>query len=83
MTLISGEPFDRVLLNPPFHRGHSLETRTAHTLILQAAEHLRPGGELRMVANRHLDYRPLLERLFRSSRVIASDRKFVVLAASR
>ena len=44
---------------------------------------LRYGGELRVVANRHLAYHLVLERLFGGVTVVASNPKFVVLSARR
>ena len=70
------EPFDQVLLNPPFHRGHAVDDRVARTLFRHAHRHLRPGGELRVVANRHLPYWRPLAKLFGQAEVLAENEKF-------
>jgi len=44
---------------------------------------LRPGGELCIVGNRHLNYHVKLKRLFGNVEQLAANRKFVVLSARR
>lgn len=74
---------DLVLCNPPFHDGHVIGDETAFRMFVQARRVLRPGGELRVVGNRHLEYHGKLKRVFGNARVVASNRKFVVLSAVR
>ncbi|XPP27260.1 MAG: class I SAM-dependent methyltransferase [Leucobacter sp.] len=74
---------DLILLNPPFHTGATVHAGVAHRLIRSCARALAPGGELRLVFNSHLGYRPLIERVIGPSRQIARDRTFTVLAAVR
>ena len=77
------DTFDLILLNPPFHRGHAIDDGTARMLFSHAKRQLKPGGELRVVGNRHLDYPRLLERSFGWVRQLAQDSRFVVLAAGK
>jgi len=44
---------------------------------------LAPGGRLWTVYNRHLDYRPALQRTIGPSRAIAQGPKFTVLESPR
>ena len=74
---------DLVLVNPPFHRDHSVGDATAWQMFSEAERVLRPGGEIRVVGNRHLAYHAKLTRLFGASEVVASDPRFVVLSATR
>jgi 16S rRNA (guanine1207-N2)-methyltransferase len=53
---------DAILTNPPFHQGIHTEYQATETLLRQAAQHLKPGGELRLVANSFLKYPPLIEQ---------------------
>ena len=71
-----------ILLNPPFHTGATVHTGVAHRLIRACSRALAPGGELRLVFNSHLRYRPLVEREIGPVREIARDRTFTVLAAT-
>ncbi|PZQ90849.1 MAG: SAM-dependent methyltransferase [Leifsonia xyli] len=74
---------DLVVLNPPFHAGAAVTTEIAHRLFADAARVLRPGGELRVVWNSHLGYRPVLERLVGPTRQLARTPKFTVTASRR
>ncbi|MFE9286800.1 methyltransferase [Streptomyces olivaceus] len=74
---------DLVLNNPPFHSHQATTDATAWRMFTGARRVLRPGGELWVVGNRHLEYHVKLRRLFGNSRVVAGDRKFVVLKAVR
>jgi 16S rRNA (guanine1207-N2)-methyltransferase len=74
---------DLVVLNPPFHAGAAVTTEIAHRLFADAARVLRPGGELRVVWNSHLAYRPVLERLVGPTRQLARSPKFTVTASRR
>lgn len=74
---------DLILLNPPFHSGATVHAGVAHRLIRSCARALAPGGELRLVFNSHLGYRPLVEQVIGPVRQIARDRTFTVIAATR
>jgi 16S rRNA (guanine1207-N2)-methyltransferase len=56
---------DFVVMNPPFHDGGAEDQSLGQSFIRQAAEALRPGGILWLVANRHLPYEGVLKPLFR------------------
>lgn len=74
---------DLVVVNPPFHRDHSIGDATAWRMFRQARRALRPGGHLLVVGNRHLGYHAKLSRLFGSCEVAGSDPRYVVLRAER
>ncbi|MBL5975065.1 MAG: methyltransferase domain-containing protein [Candidatus Leucobacter sulfamidivorax] len=80
---VQGGWADLVLLNPPFHTGATVHAGVAHRLIRSCARALAPGGELRLVFNSQLAYRPLVERVIGPSRQVARDRTFTVLSAVR
>jgi 23S rRNA (guanine1835-N2)-methyltransferase len=81
MRAYGGDPFDLVLLNPPFHQTGTVTDDTAWGLFLDAREHLRTDGELWVVGNRHLGYHVKLRRIFGNSTQIVAHPKFVVLRA--
>ncbi|MFB8242583.1 methyltransferase [Kitasatospora purpeofusca] len=72
---------DLVLNNPPFHSHQATTDATAWRMFTGAKRALRPGGELWVVGNRHLDYHVKLRRLFGNCRTVAGSPKFVVLKA--
>jgi 16S rRNA (guanine1207-N2)-methyltransferase len=73
---------DVVLLNPPFHAGGARTSAVASRMFAEAQRVLRPGGELRVVANRHLDHHATLKRRFGSIEVVAADPRFSVLSVT-
>jgi 16S rRNA (guanine1207-N2)-methyltransferase len=54
-----------VIMNPPFHDGGAEDQSLGQSFIRRAAESLRPGGVLWLVANRHLPYEGVLKPMFR------------------
>ncbi|MEU9835192.1 methyltransferase [Streptosporangium sp. NPDC048047] len=81
---MSGVPagtVDLVLTNPPFHTHRARTDATAWRMFNGSRAALRRGGELWVVANRHLGYHVKLRRLFGDCEVVASDPRFVVLRA--
>lgn len=79
MSHYDGPSFDLVLCNPPFHQGQQIGDHIARQMFKDAKRHLRPGGKLCVVGNRHLGYHITLKKLFGPAEVLLSDRKFVVL----
>lgn len=78
----AGASADLVLCNPPFHQQQSTSDQIARQMFRQSAQVLRPNGTLVAIGNRHLNYHIELKRYFTNVRLVASDRKFVMLAAS-
>ncbi|MFE7128472.1 methyltransferase [Streptomyces sp. NPDC057617] len=72
---------DLVLNNPPFHSHQATTDATAWRMFTGSRAALRPGGELWVVANRHLGYHIKLRRLFGNCETVTSDPKFVILRA--
>lgn len=81
IAMLPAGSVDLVLSNPPFHSHQATTDATALRMFAQTRKALRPGGELWVVANRHMGYHTHLKRLFGNSEVVASDPKFVVLRA--
>jgi len=73
---------DLILCNPPFHHQQVVGDIIALSMFEQAARVLRPGAELWVVANRHLDYHKKLTRWFSAVELVASNPKFVILKTS-
>lgn len=75
--------FDFIVCNPPFHDGHKQMSDIAELMFEQSAARLQPQGELLVIANRHLPYRPVLKRFFRKADVIAENPKFMLYRCRR
>lgn len=76
---LNSESLDLVLCNPPFHQNNTISTDIATGLFKDAKRCLSTGGELWIVANRHLGYHISLKRLFGNCTTEASNKKFVIL----
>lgn len=75
--------FDWIISNPPFHDGIATDYRFTERFIAEAKRFLKPGGRLRIVANAHLKYLPLLEKTFGNARTVSENTRFRVYEARR
>ena len=64
-TLEAAADLDFIVSNPPFHDGGAEDRRLGQAFIQKAAEMLKRGGTLWLVANRHLPYETELKAAFR------------------
>jgi len=72
-----------VLCNPPFHQVHSIGDHIAWEMFRQSRDALATDGEMWIVGNRHLGYHIKLKKVFGNCRTIATNPKFVILAATK
>ncbi|RKT34626.1 16S rRNA (guanine1207-N2)-methyltransferase [Roseovarius halotolerans] len=70
---------DCVITNPPFHTGREADPELGRAFIRAAAACLKPGGQLWLVANRHLPYEAEMERHFTRVEEAAGDTRFKIL----
>jgi 16S rRNA (guanine1207-N2)-methyltransferase len=75
--------YENIVMNPPFHSGQSTDISLGRAFLRAAADALRTGGRLFMVANRQLPYEPELERLNLVWRKIEEDSVYKVIFAER
>jgi 16S rRNA (guanine1207-N2)-methyltransferase len=75
--------YENIVMNPPFHTGQSTDISLGRAFLRAAADALRTGGRLFMVANRQLPYEPELERLQLVWRKIEEDSVYKVIFAER
>ena len=76
-------PAQLILCNPPFHLQHTVDDFAGRHMLSQCSQHLQPGGQLYLVANRHLDYLPSLRHTFERVEKFASNAKFNILLAQK
>ncbi|MDH5516377.1 MAG: methyltransferase [Gammaproteobacteria bacterium] len=74
---------DLVLNNPPFHQQHATGDAVAWRMFVDAKRVLKKGGELWVVANRHLAYHSKLKKIFNHCELVADNKKFVILKACK
>jgi 16S rRNA (guanine1207-N2)-methyltransferase len=72
-----------ILSNPPFHQGVHTSYQATEQLLRQAAQHLQPGGELRLVANSFLKYPPLIEQHLGACQTLKDAEGFRIYRARR
>ena len=76
-------PFDHVVMNPPFHTGREGDPSLGQAFIKAAARILKPKGSLWMVANRHLPYEATLSECFQKVTPLDGAKGFKLFKASR
>lgn len=76
---LGGSMYDAIVMNPPFHDGRDANAMLGMKFITSAAQALRAGGQLWLVANRHLPYENLMNEAFESHHTVAENKSFKVL----
>ncbi len=76
--------YDVIISNPPFHTQSRMDRPDiGRRFITVAAQSLNPGGQLWIVANRHLPYEEVLVEGFESVKIIVEQQGFKVIAATK
>lgn len=78
-SALSGQQFDMILCNPPFHQEFDVNTNVAHRVIRDAPEHLTSDGKLVMVCNSFLSYEQTFEENFRYTTTIADNTSYKII----
>lgn len=73
--------YDAIIMNPPFHDLADANPEIGRSFIERAAESLKSGGQLWMVANTHLPYEEILKGRFKTVMPVAREKGFKVLSA--
>lgn len=81
LTDFAANSADYIVCNPPFHQQHVIGDQIAWRMFQQGLQVLRPGGELRIIGNRHLNYHLSLKKLFGNWQTVAANSKFVIYSA--
>jgi 16S rRNA (guanine1207-N2)-methyltransferase len=78
------DEYDVIVTNPPFHAQRGIDRPDiGKRFIAVAADSLRPGGKLWLVANRHLPYEAVLSDNFDSVRTVVQRHGYKIIAAVR
>lgn len=83
LTGFANESADLIVCNPPFHQHSSINDQTAKRMFKQAQSVLRRNGEFWVIGNRHLGYHRILKNIFKQTKLIASNSKFIIIKASK
>lgn len=55
------QSFDQIVSNPPFHQGLKTHYAATELFLSRCSEHIKPQGQLVVVANSFLQYQPIME----------------------
>jgi 16S rRNA (guanine1207-N2)-methyltransferase len=81
---IGEKKYDFIVVNPPFHEDRAPDPHLGAKFIYTAQRALKNGGELWLVANRHLPYEVVMSETFpESSTIIIQDGSYKVLRGVR
>ena len=72
------QSFDAVISNPPFHFEHEIDIQIPLGLFKEVERCLKIGGRFQLVANKHLNYKTHLEKIFAQVSITAENQKFIV-----
>lgn len=75
--------YNYLISNPPFHSGLDTHYSAAETLLSQAPSHLKPKGQMFIVANNFLQYPPIMNQAFGGYETAAKNNKFTVYHAAK
>lgn len=70
--------FDLIVSNPPSHFGHETNIDISLSLFKEAKRVLKEDGHFQLVANKHLNYKTHLIKIFNSVNVTAVNDKFII-----
>jgi 23S rRNA (guanine1835-N2)-methyltransferase len=74
---------DLVLCNPPFHQSTTVGDFVAWQMFMDSKKALKKGGVIRVIGNSHLGYQFKLKKIFGNSKIIASNKKFMIIDAMK
>lgn len=78
LDIFGDDFFDLIVCNPPFHFEFETNIEVAISLFKQVKRCLSKDGSFQIVANRHLNYRTHLIKLFGQVEIIKRNKKFEI-----
>jgi 23S rRNA (guanine1835-N2)-methyltransferase len=83
LSTFTDHAFDLIVSNPPFHFEHEINIQIPIQLFKECYRCLKPGGNLQMVANNHLNYSSQLKKIFPTVETVAQNESFVVIRCQK
>lgn len=75
------QAYDCIIANPPFHAGFDTSYGPTFKLLTEAKSHLKPDGQLLIVANKFLPYEQILNRNFSAVHILNENNRFKIISA--
>ncbi|MBF0431386.1 MAG: methyltransferase [Fibrobacteria bacterium] len=83
LSVFGKDCFDLIVTNPPFHFEYEINIDVTLNLFRGCFKCLKEGGNLQVVASKHLNYKEHLKRIFSSVEVLAQDKKFIIYKCTK
>ena len=83
LSTFTDHAFDLIVSNPPFHFEHEINIQIPIQLFKECYRCLKPGGNLQIVANNHLNYSSQLKKIFPTVETVAQNENFVVIRCQK
>jgi len=78
LSIFKDNQFDLIVSNPPFHFEYEINIQTTLNLFRECQRCLTESGSFQLVANKHLNYRTHLERIFTIVDTVSENEKFII-----
>jgi len=82
-TLLTNKKFDTVICNPPFHYGSTKDIKLGLSFIDVSSHILKDSGKMLIVANVHLPYENIINKLFSKFNIIKQNKCYKIILASQ
>lgn len=83
LSIFEDQIFDLIVTNPPFHFEYEVNIQVTLDLFQDCVRCLKFGGNLQVVANKHLNYKTHLKPIFALLEVVAEDDKFIIYRCTK
>ncbi len=77
------DTYDIIVANPPFHGGVETDYTMVERFIMDSYSHLNKHGHMLIVANAFLRYKPLLEKRFKTYKIVAKNKRYLLYEVVR
>ncbi len=78
LTEFEDNYFDFIISNPPFHYEYETNIEIATSLFIEAKRCLKEEGHFQLVANKHLNYKTHLDKIFGRVKIKAQSKKYII-----
>ncbi len=78
LSIFEDNSFDVIVTNPPFHFEYEININIPLQLFKESFRCLKEGGNLQIVANKHLNYKVHLDQYFKKVLILKENKKFII-----